>query len=150
MDDFQKGRTLVFLQFALLLVIAIFPDSANVPSWATSVGMVLIGLGVIVTFMGFRGLGKSLTANPVSSKEGTLVTTGIYSRMRHPIYAGLLAITLGLVVSSGVLTQIVIWAALALLLTYKSRWEEVMLAAKYKGYAEYKTRVPAIFPRLTK
>jgi hypothetical protein len=150
MDDFQKGRTLVFLQFALLLVIAIFPDSANVPSWATSVGMVLIGLGVIVTFMGFRGLGKSLTANPVPSQDGTLVTTGIYSRMRHPIYAGLLAITLGLVVSSGVLTQIVIWAALALLLTYKSRWEEVMLTAKYKGYAEYKTRVPAIFPRLTK
>ena len=150
MDDFQKGRTLVFLQFALLIVIAIFPDSPQVPSWATTAGMVLIGLGVIVTFLGFRGLGKSLTANPVPNQDGELITTGIYSRVRHPIYVGLLAITLGLVVSSGVWTQIVIWLALALLLTYKLRWEEVMLAAKYKGYAEYKARVPAILPKLSK
>jgi protein-S-isoprenylcysteine O-methyltransferase Ste14 len=28
------------------------------------------------------------------------------------------------------------------------RWEEVMLVAKYKGYTEYKSRVPAIFPKL--
>jgi protein-S-isoprenylcysteine O-methyltransferase Ste14 len=68
--------------------------------------------------------------------------------VRHPIYTGLLAITLGLVVSSGVWGQILIWLALAMLLTYKMRWEEVMLVAKYKGYAEYKSRVPAIFPKL--
>lgn len=150
MDDFQKGRMLVFLQFALLIVIAIFPDSSKVPTWATNAGMVLIGVGVVVTFLGFRGLGKSLTANPVPNQDGELITTGIYSRVRHPIYVGLLAITLGLVVSSGVWTQILIWLALALLLTYKLRWEEVMLAAKYKGYAEYKTRVPAILPKLSK
>ena len=99
-------------------------------------------------FMGFNGLGKSLTANPVPNQDGKLITTGIYGRVRHPIYTGLLAITLGLVVSSGVWGQILIWLALAMLLTYKMRWEEVMLVAKYKGYAEYKTRVPAIIPGL--
>ena len=55
---------------------------------------------------------------------------------------------LGLVVSSGVWGQILIWLALAMLLTYKMRWEEVMLVAKYKGYTEYKSRVPAIIPGL--
>jgi len=149
MDDLQKGRLLVFLQFALLFALAIYPDSTQVQSWATITGMFLIGVGVLVMFLGFRGLGKSLTANPVPNPDGALVTTGIYSRVRHPIYSGLLAITLGLVVSSGVLGQILVWLALAMLFTYKLRWEEVMLTAKYQGYAEYKARVPAIFPKLT-
>ena len=148
MDDLQKGRILVFLQFALIIVLATFPDSSKVPRWATIAGIFLIGVGVIVMFMGFNGLGKSLTANPVPNQDGKLITTGIYGRVRHPIYTGLLAITLGLVVSSGVWGQILIWLALAMLLTYKMRWEEVMLVAKYKGYAEYKTRVPAIIPGL--
>ena len=148
MDDLQKGRMLVFLQFALLIALAIFPDSTQVQSWATITGIFLIGIGVIVMFMGFRGLGKSLTANPVPNQDGKLVTTGIYSRLRHPIYTGLLAITLGLVVSSGAWGQILLWLALAMLLTYKLRWEEVMLSAKYKDYAEYKARVPALIPGL--
>jgi protein-S-isoprenylcysteine O-methyltransferase Ste14 len=47
-----------------------------------------------------------------------------------------------------VVGQFLAWFALVLLLTYKMRWEEVLLAAKYKGYAEYMTRVPAIIPGL--
>ena len=148
MDDLQKGRILVFLQFALIIVLATFPDSSKVPRWATITGIFLIGVGVIVMFMGFNGLGKSLTANPVPNQDGKLITTGIYSRVRHPIYTGLLAITLGLVVSSGVWGQILIWLALAMLLTYKMRWEEVLLTAKYKGYADYMTKVPGLVPGL--
>ena len=68
--------------------------------------------------------------------------------MRHPIYLGLLIITLGLVISSGVWAQMIVWVALAVLLTYKMRWEEVLLSAKYKGYAEYMAKVPAIIPGL--
>jgi protein-S-isoprenylcysteine O-methyltransferase Ste14 len=52
------------------------------------------------------------------------------------------------VVSSGVWAQILVWAALAILLTYKMRWEEVMLAKKFKGYSDYMTKVPALIPGL--
>ena len=148
MDDLQKGKRLVFLQFALIIILAIFPDSVNVSSALNIGGTVLIAIGLVLLFAGFRGLGKSLTANPVPNADGVLVTTGIYSIVRHPIYLGLLIITLGLVVSSGVWAQIMVWIALAVLLVYKMRWEEVLLSAKYKGYADYMAKVPGIIPGL--
>ena len=148
MDDLQKGKRLVFLQFALIIVLAIFPDSLDVDPTLEYVGIAMIAIGVVTLFAGFRGLGKSLTANPVPNADGVLVTTGIYSIVRHPIYLGLLIITLGLVISSGVWAQIIVWVALAVLLTYKMRWEEVLLTAKYKGYADYMTKVPGLVPGL--
>jgi protein-S-isoprenylcysteine O-methyltransferase Ste14 len=148
MDDLQKGRMLVFLQFGLIIILAVYPDSTNVDSRLNIFGIALIAAGLISLFAGFRGLGKSLNANPVPNQDGVLVTTGIYSVVRHPIYLGLLIITLGLVVSSGVWGQALAWLALAILLTYKMRWEEQLLTAKYKGYADYMTKVPAIIPGL--
>ena len=148
MDDLQKGKRLVFLQLALIIVLALFPDSATVDQRLSIGGTVLLAIGLVILFAGFKGLGKSLTANPVPIEDGKLVTTGIFSIVRHPIYLGLLVVTLGLVVSSGVWAQILVWAALAMLLTYKMRWEEVLLTAKYKGYADYMTKVPGIVPGL--
>lgn len=148
MDDMQKGRMLVFLQFGLIIILAMYPDSTTVDSRTNILGTVVVAIGLALLVAGFRGLGKSLTANPVPNQDGVLVTTGIYGKVRHPIYLGLLIITFGLVISSGVWAQIVVWLALALLLVYKMRWEEVLLTAKYKGYAEYMTKVPAIIPGL--
>ena len=144
----QKGRMLVFLQFGLIIILAMYPDSTTVDSRTNIFGTIVIAIGLILLFAGFRGLGKSLTANPVPNQDGVLVTKGIYSVVRHPIYLGLLIITFGLVVSSGVWGQIIVWVALAMLLVYKMRWEEVLLTAKYKDYAEYMTKVPAIIPGL--
>jgi protein-S-isoprenylcysteine O-methyltransferase Ste14 len=149
MDDSQKGRLLVFAQFGLILILALFPDSQNVNPQANVAGTVLLFLGLILLFAGFRGLGKSLTANPVPVDSGALVTTGIYARLRHPIYTGLLVLTMGLVVSSGVWAQLIVWFGLLGLLVYKIRWEEILLSAKYKGYAAYKAKVPALFPKLS-
>lgn len=148
MDDLQKGRLLVFAQFGLIIILALFPDSNNVNPQAEIAGTVLLFLGLILLFAGFRGLGKSLTANPVPVESGTLVTTGIYARLRHPIYTGLLVLTMGLVVSSGVWAQLIAWFGLLGLLIYKMRWEETLLSAKYKGYAAYKARVPALLPKI--
>jgi protein-S-isoprenylcysteine O-methyltransferase Ste14 len=119
-----------------------------VNSQAEISGTALLLLGLLLLFAGFRGLGKSLTANPVPVDDGVLVTTGIYARLRHPIYTGLLVLTMGLVVASGVWAQLIAWFGLLGLLIYKMRWEETLLSAKHKGYAAYKSRVPALFPKL--
>ena len=86
MDDLQKGRMLVFLQFGLIIILALYPDSTNVDSRLNILGTVVIAIGLVLLFAGFRGLGKSLNANPVPNQDGVLVTTGIYGVVRHPIY----------------------------------------------------------------
>jgi protein-S-isoprenylcysteine O-methyltransferase Ste14 len=148
MDDLQKGKRLVFLQLALIIVLALFPDSPTVDPALEYAGIALLAIGLVILFAGFKGLGKSLTANPVPIEDGKMVTTGIFSIVRHPVYLGLLITTFGLVVSSGVWSQIIVWVALAILLTYKMHWEETLLLAKYKGYADYMTKVPALIPGL--
>ena len=59
MDDLQKGRLLVFAQFGLIIILALFPDSATVAPWLNIAGTVLIAIGLVLLFTGFRGLGKS-------------------------------------------------------------------------------------------
>ena len=148
MDDLQKGKRLVFIQFALIIALALLPDNKPVDSRLSLAGTVMLAIGLVLLFAGFRGLGKSLTANPVPAEDGVLVTKGIYSIVRHPIYLGLLIFTLGLAVSDGAWAQMIVWVALLVLLVYKMRWEETLLSKKYKGYAQYMAKVPAIIPGL--
>lgn len=152
MDDSRKGRILVAIQFAFILGIGLMhgADAFGEAELPNSVGTALFGIGVVVMVAGVRGLGNSATTNPVPRAEGTLVETGIYSYVRHPIYTGLLTLTLGLCISSGVLGKFVFWVLLTALLTYKLRWEETLLLAKYSGYAKYQKQVPAIFPQFGK
>jgi protein-S-isoprenylcysteine O-methyltransferase Ste14 len=152
MDDLRKGRVLVGFQFAFIAGIGFAQgaDAFGVAELPNSIGTALFGLGIVVMIAGIRGLGSSLTTNPVPLEKAVLIETGIYKYMRHPIYSGLLTLTLGLCISSGVIGKFIFWIALAALLIYKLRWEEVLLVAKYKGYVNYQKRVPAIFPRWVK
>ena len=149
-DATTEGKLLVGLQFTLLVAIVLAPRavSIRVPGLAYVTGYALFLAGLVVVVLGLRALGSSLTANPVPLASGTLVTTGLYSRVRHPIYAGLLLATFGMALDSWNPIRGVLWLLLAALLTYKMRFEEGLLVAKYPGYRDYAARVPALVPRL--
>ena len=107
-----------------------------------------MGLGAMVLITSFIRLGKSLTANPVPKEDGHLVTSGLYSRVRHPIYFGLLLLAFGVVLDAGWWPQIVVALMLYLLLNIKAQFEESLLEKKYPDYKQYMLKTPRFFPRL--
>lgn len=143
------GTALVALQFVLLAAIVLLPWST--PFWERSpvtfaIGGTLALAGAVIAVLGVRGLGGSLTANPVPLDSSELVTTGLYGRVRHPIYSGLLLAALGVMLVAATWWHIAAWAALVALLMVKARWEERMLLERYDDYAEYARRTGRFVP----
>jgi protein-S-isoprenylcysteine O-methyltransferase Ste14 len=139
---------LVGLQFVLLAALVIVPRGALWPVGTVALifAGVLIAAGFVLAVLGVRGLGSALTASPVPKGGSALVTSGVYGRVRHPIYTGLLTGGLGLVAIGASVWHLVLWVALLVLLSTKARWEERMLAATHPDYASYAGRTGRFLP----
>lgn len=149
MDNLAKGRLLVTIQFLLLGGVA-FISSKNIfldNQIISTLGTVIEIIGFVILILGFRGLGPSLTANPVPLKNAKLITTGIYQRVRHPIYAGLIVATIGMVIANGSLVKFYFWVPLVALLISKIKFEEALLISTYPEYQKYQKQVPALIPK---
>jgi protein-S-isoprenylcysteine O-methyltransferase Ste14 len=95
-------------------------------------------------------LGTAATATPVPKEGAPLRTTGLYALVRHPIYSGLLLAAFGLALRGDSVWHILIFIALVVLLSLKSRWEERMLAAVHPEYARYAATVGRFVPGIGK
>jgi len=142
------GAGLVAIQVGLL--VAFFTADPGhhwaAPAWLVAAAGALGTAGLGVLILSALNLGRSLTAMPNPAERATLKTTGLYRFVRHPLYAGLLALVLGRTVSSGSWTKAALGAALFALILGKARWEEQMLRQRYPEYAEYAARTPRFIP----
>jgi protein-S-isoprenylcysteine O-methyltransferase Ste14 len=142
----DKGQGWVALQFLALgvLVIVGWWDRGGWPGgtrgWLAVVGVMSLLCGVVVVVLAVTGLGSALTANPAPLPGVTMRTDGIYSVVRHPIYAGLLQIAVGVALLTGPWT-LVPALALTVVLDLKRRVEESFLEQAYLDYAAYRERV---------
>ena len=66
--------------------------------------------------------------------------------MRHPIYSGMIALTVGAAVRSGSVVVALATIVLTGWFSFKARWEEDKLFAIYPGYADYASRTPRFVP----
>ena len=131
----QKGRLFVAAQFALLGLLMVLPSD-----------QVGAATSLAADAVGFIGLGKSLTANPVPLEHAKLMTRGIYKYLRHPIYSGLLLLTFGWTLAAGSVMKWVLWLVLLVLLIQKLKFEEQLLRAKFAGYAAYSQNTKRLIP----
>jgi protein-S-isoprenylcysteine O-methyltransferase Ste14 len=141
------------MQFLLLVLLIISPRNFEPYGPLTTalsyLGVVLIVVGVGIVLFAFFGLGRALTASPIPKADAQLVTTGLYARVRHPIYFGLLLAAVGIVLDAGRWPQLAIAAMLYVLLNIKASFEEQLLIERYPEYREYAAKTPRLLPRLT-
>ena len=99
-------------------------------------GAVIAGVGVALLIVARLQLGASFS---VGAKARKLVTTGLYSRIRNPIYVFAAMFLVGLAIVLGSWWLAIFVAVLMPVQVYRARKEEEVLAAAFgEEYARYK------------
>jgi protein-S-isoprenylcysteine O-methyltransferase Ste14 len=128
----------VAVQGILLVLLVFFTNSPNAPeNYIVMAGNVLKILGFVILFISIYDLRKSLTVLPTPKENGVLQVRGLYKYVRHPMYVGVLTLSLGIAVSSGSILKYLIVFALYVLFSLKANYEEKLLSSKYPDYKSY-------------
>jgi protein-S-isoprenylcysteine O-methyltransferase Ste14 len=145
-DAGERGEAYVFAQFSLLSLIALGTIPFVGDALSFTLGPGLVGVALVVVYKAAVELGTNLSPWPVpadpSTGRGSLVDTGIYSLMRHPMYSGLILGMAGLSVATDSVLRLLLTAALYLVLDAKSNYEEFKLIETYGDeYRAYMDKV---------
>jgi protein-S-isoprenylcysteine O-methyltransferase Ste14 len=120
------------------------------PVAVTVVGLAVMAAGAILRLAAVRSLGRHFTAWVETSAEQELVTTGLYSRVRHPGYLAILVFHAGcaLTFASVIGLALVVCADLPLLLR-RTRIEERAMRERFGAdYEAYAVETGRLWPRL--
>jgi protein-S-isoprenylcysteine O-methyltransferase Ste14 len=128
---------------------AYFSDqSSNL--FLTILGILMIIIGLIIRITAINTLGKFFTATARTTNEHLLVTSGPFSIMRHPSYAGAILVITGVPV---LLNNLITFFSTILLLFFaydfriKSE-EKVIISTFGEKYLQYSLKVKKIVPHL--
>jgi protein-S-isoprenylcysteine O-methyltransferase Ste14 len=136
-----KSYVFVSAQFVLLISITLFGGKPT-PTFLQLLGLGLILSGISICMIAIWQLRKySLTAMPTPVQGAKLLQSGLYKKIRHPIYTGLIAMMSGVVISRFSVVRFLLLLCLIAVLYKKSVFEEHQLTKTFgKQYASYKTR----------
>ncbi len=112
-------------------------------------GVVLIIVGLVVTMMASRVISVSTVADMRTDREAELVTGGIYSRTRHPLYLATILLLLGLAALYPFDRVIVFSITLSVYVIIGAYLEERKLVIHYgQTYLEYRKQAGFMLPRI--
>ena len=118
------------------------------PEWRnalTTVGLACVIGGPFISLWGIMHLGRSFG---VYVAVRTVVLTGPYRWVRHPMYLGWVVICIGVALANFSAAYFLLTSAHMALLLYRARLEESHLAEHSVEYRDYKNRTGFIFPKL--
>ena len=115
----------------------------SVPLAGQIAGAVLVGAGMVLVWETYRANTFATTQVRVQTERAqTVVDTGVYAYVRHPMYAGLVLYMLGTPLMLSSLWGLAAIPLLVLLLALRTLGEEQVLKADLPGYVEYMAKTP--------
>jgi protein-S-isoprenylcysteine O-methyltransferase Ste14 len=111
-------------------------------------GLLLIIIGIIVRWAAIIQLGKSFTVDVAITDSAKLKTDGIYERVRHPSYSGLLLVVAGFSFAMGsVYSFAVLVLPVLIAVIYRIRVEEKVLQNEFGDtFLQYKLHTRKLIP----
>ena len=122
-----------FGYLAWIIILFTDPIRFDVPLYALLIGIITGTLGLFVMMLSMK--------SRKDTGKGNLITTGIYSKFRHPMYIGMSLILIGFPFAAGsylTLLSAVLWVSQMIIWGY---WEEKELKEQFgQEYLDYKKR----------
>ena len=123
--------------------------------WATLLGygrsgqMIEMLLGYMFLFVGASMLIKGWREVYVASREGRLAQEGLYGKVRHPQYVGIIIALFGQIIHWPTIITVTLFPVIVAAYVVLARKEERRMLEQFgETYREYQRRVPMFIPRL--
>jgi protein-S-isoprenylcysteine O-methyltransferase Ste14 len=117
--------------------------------WVRALGVLLTATGVGLAIWSRLHLGRQWSAGVVVRADHELIATGPYSRIRHPIYTGMLLGMLGTAVVGGEWRGLLAVLIATIGFTFKAKKEESFMEEEFgPAYDEHRRRTGFLLPRL--
>jgi protein-S-isoprenylcysteine O-methyltransferase Ste14 len=140
---------MIFLQvFFYFWIVAMAVDAerwrlSDVPAWVNALGALLVPCFMVLCWLAFRENSFAAPVVKIQKERGqTVVSSGIYAFIRHPMYAGGLFYFIGLPMLLGSWIGLALAPILIGALLVRIRIEERALYQALPGYADYARDVP--------
>lgn len=135
--------TLIFIAFPATFIVGGLDHRfgwSHVPATLSIIGDVLVAIGLGVAMLVI--IQNSYAAANVRVEEGqTLVSTGLYGLVRHPMYTGNVILMLGVPLALGTYWGFFLLVPGLLVLVLRIRDEEDLLTHELSGYRDYTQQV---------
>jgi protein-S-isoprenylcysteine O-methyltransferase Ste14 len=124
-------------------------DSWNpVNSVITGIGLMLVLTGTIIRWLAIFQLGKSFTVDVAITEVAKLKTDGLYEKVRHPSYLGLLLIIIGFSATMNSFSSFfVLFVPVFTAVLYRISIEEKVLIKEFGDkYSAYRSKTKKLIP----
>lgn len=110
----------------------------------------LIGTPIVLLSFYFETISHKVFGNVHSNPEEIrkLVTSGVYSRIRHPVYLGRIFLNIGFLILFPILPMLLVSMVFITVWYMIALYEESILLKKFgRKYRNYKEKVPMFIPK---
>jgi protein-S-isoprenylcysteine O-methyltransferase Ste14 len=133
----------VVVAFAVVLVVSGLDwrfGWSNAPLWVIVLGDAMVILGLYLALVVLQQ--NTYAASTIETMEGqTVISTGLYGIVRHPMYLGTLILSLGAPLALGSYWGLLIVLLVIPVLVLRIGDEEKMLVGELEGYEDYRHKV---------
>lgn len=133
---------LVAIQFASVIFLAL--TGSILPS--SILFLILQIIFLLVAFLAMAEMKFRFNIFPRPLNSSTLIVTGPFKFVRHPMYTSIIFITLIWVINEFSFLRLGDWIILVIILNIKLEIEEKILADKFSDYEEYKIKSKKLIP----